>query len=215
MVGDTKMILDAMSNLVPLFNSRNVLLDGDGPEPGASKPNSAVKSWKVGRRTCRLAFADVRYTDYEFNFVEDFAGFAQQARNRTPRTPRLSGNLSTTYTHALTDNMDGFARLDVSYVGKTFVDESNLGFVDDYFLTNIRVGVELEQIRFRSLREQSVQLRQLHHRRPLDRLCGTAQLHQRHVRCASRRRLYRTGQAGSWLPGIVPFLTTQNLRLAT
>ncbi len=147
MVGDPKMILNPVTMMLePLLNARNILIDGDARTWGfeAELGGQIMEGWTAD---VQVAFADTRYTRYEFNFVSGIAGTSNMKGNRTPRAPRLSGNFSTTYTHSLTDTMDGFARFDLSYLGKTFVDESNLAFIDDYFLANLRVGVELEQVR--------------------------------------------------------------------
>jgi hypothetical protein len=68
--------------------------------------------------------------------------------NSQPRFPEWSGNATATYRAPIGGNgWEWYARGDVSYFGKAFVDESNLAWAKGYFLTNARVGFERDDLR--------------------------------------------------------------------
>ncbi|MFN2099910.1 TonB-dependent receptor [Altererythrobacter sp. MF3-039] len=145
-LGDVAQIDDGMGGLTPFFNSRNTLTTGSAELYGIELESSAVLSdnWTA---QLNVTWAKNEYTDYEFNFVEPFAGFSDQQGNQQPRFPEWSGNFSTTYTDTFTQDWDWYARGDVIYFGEAFVDESNLAFTEDYFLVNARVGLERDGMR--------------------------------------------------------------------
>ncbi len=141
MVGDPKLIEDpATGELIPLLNARNVLLDGDADIQGLEIDFGGMISdnWSFD---ASLAYVDTEYTRYEFNFVQRIAGFSNMRGNSTPRTPELSGNLSTTYRFPLAGR-DAYIRGDIVYMGEVFTDETNLAELEDYFLANVRGGIE-------------------------------------------------------------------------
>jgi len=47
----------------------------------------------------------------------------------------------------MSNGMEGFFRGDLIYFGEVFTDETNLAFLEDYFLTNIRGGIETDRYR--------------------------------------------------------------------
>lgn len=47
----------------------------------------------------------------------------------------------------LNDTFDWFIRPDMSYQGKTYTDESNLAWINDYWLVNMRTGIEKNGLR--------------------------------------------------------------------
>jgi len=66
--------------------------------------------------------------------------------NRTPRQLQWSGNLALTQNFAL-GAVEAFVRSDLVYQGRSFVDESNLAYIDDYTLVHLRGGIETERYR--------------------------------------------------------------------
>lgn len=64
-----------------------------------------------------------------------------------PRYPNWIGNLTTTYRDQLNNDWDWYARADISYKGKIWLEFSNLSQIDDYFLSNLRFGIEKENLR--------------------------------------------------------------------
>ncbi len=146
-VGDGKMIVDpATGELILLLNARNILIDGDADIQGFELEFGGLINdrWSAD---IALAYVDTEYTRYQFNFVQRIAGFADMRGNSTPRTPEWSGNLTSTYTWPMNNGMEGFFRGDVIYMGEVFTDETNLAFLEDYFLANVRGGVETDRYR--------------------------------------------------------------------
>ncbi len=68
--------------------------------------------------------------------------------NRASRFPRWSGSLTSTYTHALYGDWDGYIRGDIIYQGKAPSGTTNLADIDSYFLVNLRLGIQQENMRF-------------------------------------------------------------------
>ncbi len=145
-VGDPKQIPDPSGGggLVPFFNSRNVLLPGDADITGVE-----LESWFRPNEdltlTINLSHIDSEYTDYKFNFVAPIAGYSQMSGNGTPRQPEWSGNATATQRLTLAGN-DAYIRGEMIYQGKAFVDESNLAFLDDYTVFNLRAGVTTDNL---------------------------------------------------------------------
>lgn len=146
--GDPKLIDDPTNpgNLVPFLNARNVLLDGDADLWGweLEVGGQITAGWTVD---AALAYVDTEYTRYEFNFVQRIVGFSNMQGNSTPRVPKWSGNISTTYEFPIRGDMTGFIRGDVNYLGEVFTDETNLAYLDGYFLTNVRAGIDADRWR--------------------------------------------------------------------
>ncbi|MDH3621600.1 MAG: TonB-dependent receptor [Gammaproteobacteria bacterium] len=143
-VGDPKQIPDPAGGggLIPFINSRNVLLPGDADINGVE-----LESWFRPSDdltlTVNMSYIDSEYTDYKFNFVSPIAGYSQMAGNGTPRQAKWSGN-STITQRMVVGGMDSYIRGEMIYQGKSFVDESNLAFLDDYTLFNLRAGINGE-----------------------------------------------------------------------
>ncbi|MDJ0709227.1 MAG: TonB-dependent receptor [Woeseiaceae bacterium] len=138
-VGDPKQISDGMGGLTPFFNSRNFLLPGDADITGVEletwfRPNEDLTM------TLNLSHIDSEYTDYNFNFVAPFAGFSQMRGNSTPRQPEWSANATITQAFEI-GGFDAYARGEMIYQGEAFVDESNLAYIDDFALFNVRAGL--------------------------------------------------------------------------
>lgn len=147
-VGDGKMVEDPTNpgTLIEFNNVRNVLLDGDADIKGfeLEMGGQINENWSVDGS---IAYVDTEYTRYIFNFVQRIAGFSNMAGNSTPRTPEWSGNLTSTYRIPMDDGMNGFVRGDITYMGEVFTDETNLAFLEDYFLLNVRAGIETDNYR--------------------------------------------------------------------
>ncbi len=145
-LGDPAMVSDGMGGLAPFFNSRNVLLTGDAEILGfeAETVLQASDNWTVA---AAIAYADTEYTKYVYNFVAPVAGFSDMRGNKTPRSPKWSGNFSAAYATEMASGNTGFFRFDANYFGKAFVDESNLGYIGAYFIANVRAGIEMEDWR--------------------------------------------------------------------
>ena len=138
-VGDTKQVDDGMGNLTPFFNSRNVNAPGDATMSGA-EVELRLRPTENLDLAANVSYISSEYDDYVFNFVAPFAGFSQMRGNQTPRQPEWSGNASATYFFDVR-NYDGYVRADALYQGETFVDESNLAFIEDYTVFNLRAGL--------------------------------------------------------------------------
>ena len=93
--------------------------------------------------------------DFTFEYVDSeykafFSTFAATATGTTDASgatifeyPETSGSLSSTYLMSvLGGNWDAYLRGDLTYTGKTFVDEVNQSFIGDWFNLNLRTGLE-------------------------------------------------------------------------
>lgn len=147
MPGDQKSVLapDGVT-LLPFFNRRNVLVPGDATIKGfeIELNGQLTSNWTAG---FNVAYQDSKFKDYIFNFVEAISGFADQRGNRTPRTPKWSANLTSTATFPLGAETNGFVRGDINYLGKQALAETNLAFLDEFYLVNLRAGIETEDFR--------------------------------------------------------------------
>ncbi len=144
-VGDPKQIPDPAGGggLIPFINSRNVLLPGDADITGIE-----FESWfrpsDDFEMTINFSHIDSEYTDYKFNFVSPIAGYSQMAGNSTPRQPEWSGSATATQFIEFGE-LDGYVRGEMFFQGKAYADESNLAFIDDYTLFNLRAGVQSDE----------------------------------------------------------------------
>jgi len=140
-VGDPKQIPDPAGGggLIPFTNSRNVLLPGDADINGVELETWFRPSEDL-TMTVNVSHIDSKYTDYKFNFVSPIAGYSQMSGNGTPRQPEWSGNATVTQ-HLNVAGYEGYVRGEMIYQGRSFVDESNLAYIDDYTLFNLRAGV--------------------------------------------------------------------------
>ena len=102
-------------------------------------------NWAVG---ANVAWQDNEYTTFAATFVQDITGSRNLAGNQSGRYPEIMGNLSLSYTDTLNAEWDFFARGDFMYYGKTWAGNGgNLARLDGYWLTNLRAGVEREDLR--------------------------------------------------------------------
>ena len=128
-------------------NSRNANVPGDVDLKGIEFEGSMLLTDRWDLRLT-ATWAKSEYTDFIFNFVRPIAGFTQMKGNSTARFPEWSGSISTGYTAPVADSeWKWFVNGDLSYVGKTYVDESNLAFCKSYSLANVRVGGEKDGLR--------------------------------------------------------------------
>ena len=146
--GDAKMVEDPNNpgTLVPLLNVRNVIVEGDADLAGFELDFGGLLNDNLSFDAA-IAYVDTEYTDYLFNFVQRFSGFGQMRGNSTPRTPEWSGYLSSTYTLPLSNGNEFFVRGDITYTGEVFADETNLAYLESFFITNLRAGIDSENYR--------------------------------------------------------------------
>lgn len=129
------------------INSRNANVSGTSKLHGLEFEGSILLTDHWDARAT-FTWAASKYDDFIFNFVKPIAGFTQMKGNQNARFPEFSGSLSTGYTAPL-GNTDWkwFVNGDLNYVGKTYVDESNLAYCKSYTLGNVRVGGEKQGLR--------------------------------------------------------------------
>ncbi len=95
-----------------------------------------------------MTYAKSEYTDFLFNFVLPIAGFSEMKGNSNARFPEWSGSLYSGYEAPVANSdWNWFVNGDLSYVGKTFVDESNLAYCKAYTLGNLRAGGNKDGLR--------------------------------------------------------------------
>lgn len=94
-----------------------------------------------------FGWAASEYKDFTCGFVARFTGSTDCAGNSSPRFPEFSGSANLSYMTALTTDWAGFVRAEAIYVGKSFVDESNLAWLDDSTTVNLRLGAESDALR--------------------------------------------------------------------
>ena len=104
-----------------------------------------TENWSVG---ANVAWQDNEYTTFAATFVQDITGSRNLEGNQSGRYPELMGNASLSYTDTLNAEWDFFARGDFMYYGKTWAGNGgNLARLDAYWLTNLRAGVERDNLR--------------------------------------------------------------------
>lgn len=148
-IGDvsTRMLPNPQTGeLEMFFNSRNILLDGDADLKGfeVEVGGQLQDGWTMD---ASVAYVDTEYTRYIFNFGTAIFGFSDVTGYSVPRVPKWSGNLTSTYEFDINGRWSGFVRGDVNYFGRTYTDERNLAYTDDYFLTDLRAGVRTDNLR--------------------------------------------------------------------
>lgn len=104
-----------------------------------------TENWALG---ANVAWHDNEYTQFAATFVQDITGSRNLEGNQAGRYPELMGNANLTFTDSLTADMDFFVRGDFMYYGKTWAGSGgNLAWLEGYWLTNLRAGVERENLR--------------------------------------------------------------------
>lgn len=125
----------------PYFFSTNIVVPGTTELHGLELEGSTRlgDSWTL---TSTLTYADSEYTDFIFNFVQPIAGFSDMKGNMNARFPKWSGFLALSNEVPFGDRWTIHSRFDVSYVGKTYADESNLAYCEAYAVANARVAAD-------------------------------------------------------------------------
>ena len=141
--------LDEPSRLVdgtPYYFSSNIVVPGTADLYGFELEGAASirDSWTVSGS---LTYADSRYTDFIFNFVEPIADFSDMKGNMNARFPKWSGYLAVSNEYPLSESWKLLSRFDVSYFGKTYADESNLAYCESYAVANARLGADNGKVR--------------------------------------------------------------------
>jgi iron complex outermembrane receptor protein len=135
------------ANGAAFTNTRNANVPGNSTLWGLEAEGSILVTERWDLRAT-LTWAKSEYDDFIFNFVQPIAGFTQMKGNQNARFPEWSGSISSGYAAPLKDTeWSWFVNADLNYVGKTFVDESNLAYCKDYMLGNLRVGGEKDGLR--------------------------------------------------------------------
>ncbi len=141
--GDPKQIPGLDGELIPFFNTKNLLLPGNATINGAE-----LQVWYLFTDSLSgqigVSYIDSEYDDYEASFLKSVAGFTQMKGNRTPRQPKWSGNANLTWNTTLFDR-SSYVRGDWIYTGKRFVTETNLAYLDSYNIVNLRFGMNLNE----------------------------------------------------------------------
>lgn len=86
-------------------------------------------------------FAGFGTTDSEIKRLTVFPG---NDGNRTPKTTDISANVGFQYTPRLTENLDGFVRLDYEHRGDRYWQVDNADIQEPLNFLNVRVGVETD-----------------------------------------------------------------------
>lgn len=131
----------------PFTNSRNTNVPGDSTLWGLEAEGRLLVTERFDLGAT-LTWAKSEYDDFIYNYVQPIAGFTQMKGNQNARFPEWSGSVAASYTAPIEgSDWDWFVNGDLSYVGKTFVDESNLAYCEAYTLGNVRFGGEREGLR--------------------------------------------------------------------
>ncbi len=131
----------------PFRNSRNFNIPGTSKLWGLEFEGALLITERWDSKLT-LTYAKSEYDDFQFNFVAPIAGFSQQKGNSNARFPEWSGSLASGYSAPFKESgWDWFVNGDISYFGKTNVDESNLAQCDAYTLANARLGAEKDGVR--------------------------------------------------------------------
>ncbi|MEZ5486671.1 MAG: TonB-dependent receptor [Steroidobacteraceae bacterium] len=131
----------------PHFNTRNANVPGNSTLWGLEAEGQILVTERLDLRGT-LTWAKSEYDDFIFNFVQPIAGFTQMKGNQNARFPEWSGSIAASYTAPIEgSDWSWFVNGDLNYVGKTFVDESNLAYCKDYTLGNLRFGGEKDGLR--------------------------------------------------------------------
>lgn len=132
---------------LPFTNVRNANVGGTSKLQGVELETQfrLTENWEVRGA---FTYAKSEYDDFIFNFVVPIAGFQQMKGNQNARFPETSGTVAASYVRPLEgSDWTFFANGDLSYTGKTMVDESNLAYCKAYTLGNVRVGGEKGGVR--------------------------------------------------------------------
>lgn len=95
----------------------------------------------------------VGYVDAEFQVVADtvfsqYFGTQDAAGQKAPRFPKWSGSASALFEHDLGTGLPLYLRADASFIGRRFVDISNLGYAGGGAILNLRLGIREDNYTF-------------------------------------------------------------------
>jgi iron complex outermembrane receptor protein len=91
-------------------------------------------------------WADGEFTEFECGFTP-FLPDVNCAGNTPARYPEWSAFATTTWTDTFNTEWDYFVRLDGTYTGEAFIDESNFAWTEDFWVFDLRGGFEKEGLR--------------------------------------------------------------------
>ena len=131
----------------PFFNSRNANIGGSSKLSGLEL-EGAMRITERWDARATFTYAKSEYDFFIFNFVQPISGFSQMKGNSNARFPKISGSFSTGYTAPTNrGDWDWYVNGDLSYIGETQVDESNLAKCKAYTLLGARGGIEKDNMR--------------------------------------------------------------------
>lgn len=94
------------------------------------------------------SYLDAKLTEDQPNAGTAIAPAAGFKGDRIPYVPKFSAGLAAQYVWAVTDDLNGFLRLDANHVGGSWSDfrptYTYTRYIDDYELANLRIGIEAE-----------------------------------------------------------------------
>ncbi len=93
------------------------------------------------------SWSDNKFTEFENVQFVRITGVRNFKGQKIGRYPAWMGNLAATWTDQLTNDWDWYARTDFMYQGEYWAGEINLARGPDWLLTNVRMGLESENIR--------------------------------------------------------------------
>lgn len=125
----------------PTYFSRGLAIAGTSRIYGAElEGHMAVnENWSGG---FSVGYAGSEYEKFEFYYVLPIAGFTNMKGNTNPRFPDWTASLNATYERPIGNDSSFFVRGDAYYTGRTYADESNLAYCEDYVTVNARFGIE-------------------------------------------------------------------------
>lgn len=106
-----------------------------------ARPNDYVKI------SASYGFANGIFKLFEDETHERLTGDASVAGNRTPRAPKHTINLSSSFTYPINEGMDFFLRGDLNYKSSRFVQVHNLAIIGATTKVNIHTGLEWQDVR--------------------------------------------------------------------
>lgn len=135
------------ANGTPAITNSNLVSAVAADIWGAEFEGSAVLSdrFQLGGA---LTWAQSEIKDGEFATIAPLVGGSASIAGRAnPRFPKWSGSLNGTYSAPLNNEWKWFARGDLNYFGKTFVELDNRATCAGYTLAHLRGGVERDGLR--------------------------------------------------------------------
>lgn len=94
-----------------------------------------------------LNYAKSEYQRYNCAVGLIVTGNQDCSGRSSPRYPEWSAAFSATYHKPMGNNWEWYIRPDVVYQGKQYTDETNLAYISDYTLVNLRTGFDRDDLR--------------------------------------------------------------------